>query len=51
MPYENVTIEAKWELDLINPATGRHFALLLVLIIPLVVAIVYINKKQHMLKK
>ena len=33
MPFENVTIEARWEMDIINPETGNKILLLLAALI------------------
>lgn len=39
MPFENVTIEARWSLDIMNPKTGRKLSLFILLIVILFVSI------------
>ena len=46
MPFENVTIEARWSLDIMNPKTGRKLSLFILLIVILFVPI----KKYYKIK-
>ena len=46
MPFENVTIEAKWSLDIMNPKTGRSIIFILSSIIVLTSGTVIYKKKR-----
>lgn len=46
MPYENVTIEAKWASNIINPNTGNRIYLILLVITLIVSTSLYIEYKK-----
>lgn len=50
MPFDNVTIEARWKSDIINPSTGKSVVLLCGFIILLSILIVgLVNKDKNMI--
>ena len=48
MPFENVTIEAKWLLDIMNPKTGRNFIILLISMIILTTGTIIYRKRRDL---
>lgn len=53
MPYENVTIEARWASSIINPNTGTGVSVIIITIVLLVSSITYIilkRKKNYIIK-
>ena len=53
MPYENVTIEARWASSIINPNTGTGISIIIVMTVLLVSTIIYMmlkRKKNYIIK-
>lgn len=46
MPFENVTIEAKWSLDIMNPKTGKNFIILLTSMLLLITGTIICRKRR-----
>ena len=46
MPFENVTIEAKWSLDIMNPKTSKNIVLLLTPIFVLITGTIVYRKRR-----
>ena len=44
MPFDNVTIEAKWVLDIINPKTGSACMVIILVIVSLVLSMIYMRR-------
>ena len=47
MPFENVTIEARWKLDILNPNTGVETLLVIILIIISVISMTVIIRRKE----
>ena len=46
MPFENVTIEARWATNPINPSTGVHYSILVISLIVIVGISLFFSKKN-----
>lgn len=50
MPFENVTIQAKWKIDMLNPNTGTIivgcFLSIILIVLTIFTTIIYIRRKK-----